>query len=1007
MKAKICFRMLWIVGFALTTAAGRAETPWVSYQPHAGDFPLADKELGLGIVYSADDFEVVHRAVYELAQDINRVTGNEPMTWSPEGLRLVPRFGALPGYQILVGTVGHSPLIDGLVRTGKLDVSKIQGQWETYLITTLALRKGGVDTLVGEKGGVDTLVIAGSDRRGTAYGVFELSRAIGVSPWYWWADVAPAHHDQLFVAAGTRVYGPPSVKYRGIFINDEDWSMQPWAAKTFEPERGNIGPKTYAKICELLLRLKANTLWPAMHECSTPFNAIPENKFIADDYGIVMGSSHCEPLLRNNVGEWPTDDQPDFNFLTNPDGVTQYWEQRVKENGQFENLYTIGMRGIHDGPMQGPRGEKQTVDTLEKIFTVQRGLLAKYVNPDPAKVPQIFCPYKEVLPYYLHGLQVPPDVTVVFPDDNFGYLRYLPTPAEVAARPGGFGLYYHISYLGAPFSYVWLDTTPPALMQEELSKAYDHGVRQLWILNVGGLKPREPGIDFFMQMAWDINKWNLKTLPDYLASWATEQFGPAHAAEIAAIMAQYYQLGFQRKPEELQWNLKGEPPRPSDLTTMYYNDEVRQRVQSYQALATQVRALAEQMPAAQQDSFFELVDYPVTGAALANERYFANELSAQALARGDRAALDEAAQVQTATAQMEAQTARYNQLAGGKWKYMMHDDVLLPSRLYRDAALQSPAGLDSFSPSATPGLGVALEGRSDPLQPGETAALPALNPYGQGRQLAVFLTGPSEPWTITPSADWILLSPSQPGSVHLDTANISENFGVTIDWSKAPRGTDTSGNIVISDGHDTYTVTVPIVYPTTPRPEDLAGSFVESDGVVSMNAADFTGKTDKNGAAWEIIPGLSRTGSGSVAIFPTTTPSVDPAAAATDSPVLEYKTYFFAPGNVTVRATLLPTQPVRYGQGLRYAVGFDDEPPQLVTITAGTGKDVGANPSAWARNVLDNATTGLSQHVLATAGPHTLKIYGIDPGVVFDKIVVDAGGLHPSYLGPPESTLAH
>ena len=434
---------------------------------------------------------------------------------------------------MLIGTLGQSPLIDRLVTDGRLEARQIRGKWESFLITT-------VD---------GSLVIAGSDRRGTAYGVFELSQAIGVSPWYWWADVAPAHRDNLFLPAGTREFGPPSVQYRGIFLNDEDWGLQPWAAKTFEPEVGNLGPKTYAKICELLLRLKANTLWPAMHDVSTAFNELPENKLVADRYGIVMGSSHCEPLLRNNVGEWPKDNPAAYNFLTNPQGVTQYWAERLQTNGKYENFYTIGMRGIHDGPMQGPRGEAQIVDTLNRIFTVQRGLLAKYVDPDPTQVPQIFCAYKEVLSYYRGSLRVPPDVTVVFPDDNFGYMRYFPTSEEIAARPGGFGAYYHISYLGYPLSYVWLNTTPPALIWEEMSKAYDHGLQKFWMLNVGDLKPGEIGIDFFLQMAWDINRWNLKTLPDYLKSFAADQFGSAPANGIAAVLADYYRLGFQRKPE--------------------------------------------------------------------------------------------------------------------------------------------------------------------------------------------------------------------------------------------------------------------------------------------------------------------------------------------------------------------------------------------------------------------------------------------------------------------------
>jgi Glycosyl hydrolase family 115 len=287
-------KLLILLAGLLSASLRAAETAWVGEAYAPGDFILAQGERLAPVAVAPGDFECVRVAAGLFTEDIERVTGHRPA--------LVTTAVRPPGPAVLIGTLGQSPLIDQLATAGRIDAAQIRGQWESFSITA-------VD---------GSLVIAGSDRRGTAYGVFELSRAMGVSPWYWWADVAPAHRDNLFVRAGTRKFGPPSVQYRGIFINDEDWGLQPWAAKTFEPAVGNIGPKTYARICELLLRLKANTLWPAMHEVSTPFNAIPENREVADRYGIVMGASHCEPLLRNNVGEWPKDNQAAYNFLTNP-----------------------------------------------------------------------------------------------------------------------------------------------------------------------------------------------------------------------------------------------------------------------------------------------------------------------------------------------------------------------------------------------------------------------------------------------------------------------------------------------------------------------------------------------------------------------------------------------------------------------------------------------------------------------------------------------------------------
>jgi hypothetical protein len=444
------------------------------------------------------------------------------------------------------------------------------------------------------------------------------------------------------------------VQYRGIFLNDEDWGLQPWAAKTFEPEAGDIGPKTYAKICELLLRLKANTLWPAMHACTQAFNLDPRNKQVADDYGIVMGSSHAEPMLRNNVTEW-TAPHEDYNYVTHRAGVLAYWEQRVRENGRFENIYTLGMRGIHDSNMQGPKTDAERIATLGQIFADQRGLLTRYVNPDITAVPQIFCAYKEVLGLYRQGLKVPDDVTIVWPDDNYGYVRNF-AGAEERSRSGGFGIYYHISYLGAPLSYLWLETTPPALIWEEMSKAYDHGARKIWIVNVGDLKPGEIGTEFFLQLAWDIHRWRQDNLQDFLPEWAAREFGPAPAGEIAAIMAGYYRLNFERRPEHLQWWLPGQPPHASPWSRA----QADERLAAFASLRAQAERVAENLPADRRDAFEELAGYPVRGAALANARYFHGE-------RG------ETTQALAADAELTATTLRFNEeLAGGKWRGFLH-----------------------------------------------------------------------------------------------------------------------------------------------------------------------------------------------------------------------------------------------------------------------------------------------------------------------------------------------
>jgi hypothetical protein len=832
--------------FAAATFAQTSSPNWVRETMQPGDFPLVQGSRAVDLVIAPDDYKVVALAAADLSADIERVSGRKP----------VVRTGApRAGEAVFIGTLGHAPLIDALVRAGKLDVGDLRGQWESFVIATVANPFPGVPS---------ALAIVGSDRRGTAFGVYELSQAIGVSPWYWWADVAPEKKTQLFVASGTRRFGPPSVKYRGIFLNDEDWGLVPWAAKTFEPEAGNLGPRTYAKIFELMLRLKANTVWPGMHPTTKPFNAFPENAPLADDYAIVMGSSHAEPMLRNNVGEWPHDRDADYNYITNRDGVRAYWEERVRANGRFENSYTLGMRGIHDSNMQGPKTDAERIATLEQIFADQRAMLAQHVNRDLGQVPQIFCAYKEVLGLYRQGLKVPDDVTIVWPDDNHGYIRNFAT-ADEQKRRGGFGIYYHLSYLGAPMAYLWLYTTPPALVWEEMTKAYDHGARTIWIANVGDLKPAEIGTEFFLQLAWDVNRHTRENLPDFFRDWAAREFGREHAEEIAPILRDYFQLNYQRRPEHLQWWLPRETPRPSALTA----DEAVARLRAFADLRARADAVAKRLRPEQADAFFELVGYPVAGTALANERFFAGEQSARV---GEPEKARWLARAQAADAELRQITDHYNNaVAGGKWRGLMNvepaDDQWKSFRLVR--------------------------------------------------------------WE--PPKDRI--AADEPPKVH----------------------------------------------------------------AIAKEAEHFTRKIARGGASWEIIPGLGRTGEGSVAVFPATMASVASDKLATDAPRLHYDLAFDAAGKFPVSFYLIPTQALA-GDALRFAFALDDAPPQVVSLKVDDGRP------GWVHGVLDATRVATATLDVTSPGVHTLRLYAIDAGVVVDKIAIDLGGTTPSYLGPPENS---
>ncbi len=616
-----------------------------------GDFALVTNGRAANILVDPTDAEVVRIAADLLASDVERVSGVTPKVISGT---LAEQSNASA---IVIGTLGKSALITDLAKRGKIDGKRLEGKWESYIVATVT------DPFPGT---ASALVIAGSDRRGAAYGVFEVSEAIGVSPWVWWADVTPHRRETLVISAGTHVQEPPSVQYRGIFINDEDWGLQPWAAKTLEPETGDIGPKTYAKVCELLLRLKANYLWPAMHNCTKAFNHYPENKMVADRYAIVMGSSHAEPMLRNNVDEWPRDQAKMWNPVTNLPGVVEYWEKRVRENGRYENVYTVGMRGIHDSGMPGGGTIDERRERLEKIIGLQRELLAKYVNPDPARVPQIFCAYKEVLAIYQAGLKLPDDITTVWPDDNFGYIRQLPDARE-RERSGGHGIYYHISYWGRPHDYLWLDSTPPALIWQEMTKAYEFGVRRLWVVNVGDIKSIETGTTFFLQLAWNVGRYGQDVQRTFLREFYAQQFGQQHSDAIAEMRDEYYRLCAIRRPEHMGFNLetRNGPVKDSDWSHSPENDEAGRFLERWLAVSRRATALAEKIPPELRDAYFQLVEYPTVGGAAMAEKMIMAE---KARLTGSTEFADRA---KAAFGRIQELTEHYNSLNGGKWRHVM------------------------------------------------------------------------------------------------------------------------------------------------------------------------------------------------------------------------------------------------------------------------------------------------------------------------------------------------
>ena len=512
---------------------------------------------------------------------------------------------------IIVGTIRQSKLIE----QAGIDISALKNKKQAFMLA------------VSEDG---KLVVAGSDSHGTAYGILEISRLLGVSPWEWWADVTPEKKEMFRLSSNFRELQSPSVEYRGIFINDEDWGLMPWSNKTYEPSdvKGEIGPRTNERIFELLLRLRANTYWPAMHECTLPFFLTKGNREAAKKYGIFMGASHCEPMACNAAGEWKIRGKGAYDYVNNSPAVYQFWENRVKEVAGQEILYTLGMRGVHDGKMQGAKTVEEQKAVLNRVFVDQRGLLEKYVNKDVTQVPQVFIPYKEVLDIYHAGLQVPEDVTLMWCDDNYGYIRHFPT-AEERARKGGNGVYYHVSYWGRPHDHLWLSTMSPSLIYQQMKQAYDQGIQKMWILNVGDIKPAEYQIELFMDMAWNLDKVSSEGVTAHLKHWLERELGTSCAKTILPVMQEHYRLAHIRKPE-FMGNTREEEKNPvyrvvKDLP--WSEREINERLNAYSELSETVEKAASKVPADRQSAYFELVKYPVQAATQMNRKLLYAQLA--------------------------------------------------------------------------------------------------------------------------------------------------------------------------------------------------------------------------------------------------------------------------------------------------------------------------------------------------------------------------------------------
>ncbi len=953
----------WIVSFTLmvfcsvfifacseSTLAYNNES-YISTEKGEGKFTLSESGKSASLCVSSQDHPGVIRVLKHLQADIGRVTKAQP-TISTD---TIPASKEI----VLVGTLGKSPLLDKLVQDKKLDVKGIEGKWETFLIQIIEQPLPNVD---------QALIITGSDKRGTIYGMYDLCSKIGVSPWYWWADVPVKKKLSIYVKPGRHTLGEPAVKYRGIFINDEAPALSGWAYEKF----GGFNAKFYEKVFELILRMKGNFLWPAMWGRAF-YDDDPINPKLADEYGVVIGTSHHEPMMRAH-DEWRRYGSGPWNYATNEAKLREFWTEGIERMGEYENIVTLAMRGDGDEPMS----EEANIALLEKIVKDQREIISEVTGKNVESIPQVWALYKEVQEYYDKGMRVPDDVTLLLCDDNWGDIRKLPKLTD-EPRVGGYGIYYHYDYVGGPRNYKWLNTNQIARVWEQMHLAYRYGANRIWIVNVGDIKPMEFPIEFFLDYAWNPERWPAESLPEYPVIWAEKKFGVEYAKDIADIITKYTRYNSRRKPELLS---------PDTYSLINYR-EAETIASEYNQLAEKAKKIYNSLPAEYRDAFYQLVLHPVEACSNLNDLYVTvgkNRL----YAKQGRIATNSLAEKTKELFKKDAEITHYYNtvLSNGKWSHMMDQTHIGYTYWQQPPENTMPEIKEIKIPSAAD-MGVTVEGSVNwwPMEKDE-AVLPEFDPYNQQTYfIEVFNRGkiPFE-YSIQAGEPWVKINKAE-GKIETE-----ERLWVSVDWNKAPTGRHRVPISVIGANENQVVIQAIINNPSAPKRDEING-FVESNNYVSIEAEHYTQTVEVPPVTWQRIPDLGRTLS-AMTPFPVTAKTQTPEG---NSPRLEYQIHFFNKGEVKVKTYLSPTLNFHNNQGLRYAISFDDEPPQIINMHENkTFQD-------WEESVRNNTTVEVSKHIITKPGEHVLKFWMVDPGIVLQKLIVETGEVAPSYLGPPES----
>ncbi len=913
-------------------------------------------------------------AAESFAGDVELVGGARP--------EIVSDPAALRGDVIIAGVVGDCPPMDDMVRRGILDLSGVEGRREVFALRLVSSPADGVG---------NALIIAGSEKRAVFYGLYHVSSLIGVSPWAYWADVKPAKRDSAEFSADEleMTSREPSVKYRGIFLNDEWPSLGSWVSSAF----GGFNELFYGKVFELILRLRGNFLWPAMWSAVFSEDGVSEPLAcarLADAYGIVMGTSHHEPMFRAGE-EWKRiscryGSDPAWDFASNADAITAFWEDGLRRNKGLESLVTVGMRGENDSALFGSAGDN--IRLLKRIIKVQKQLLEKHGMSD---VPQVLTIYKEVEKYWYGS----PDeeglrrwdgldgVTVMMTDDNFANTRTLPAESE-RNRPGGWGMYYHFDYHGGPRSYEWVNVTPLVKVWEQMSMAYDYGVREVWVVNTGDLKPMELPISYFLDLAYDFDSLGtggINRIREYTLAWARGQFGRCgeRAVALAAdILEGYTRMSGARKPEITF---------PYTYSLLHY-DEARRVLDAALALEAKAEECAALMDGELADAYYQLVFYPAVATANVIKMQIYAGLN-EWFCREKSALGNEYARLGWACVEKDKEMQAYynGKMAAGKWRGMMSS----PHVGYRMWTPDSGAYPEYVKTSLKDGsvLMVNTAGTYSAHTDGEEAFLPAFTESGGERYRVTVSNGGRTPFVcrLETDSDWISLDRSE--------AEIKTGADFFVSLGPGAPKADSEGRISVTGAGQKVVINVrAMIRDLSAAP---AGAFVESGGVVSVEAEHFSARAGGGGAEWKLIENYGRTLS-SVKMYPDTLSFEDWRGA----PYLEYSFFLFSPGRYTLTVFSAPTNNLTEPGSLRYAVSFDSAPAVIGNaLPEGYAAGSYAN-ELWQNAVMDNIHLSRTAHELSE-GAHTLRFYGMDAGLVLQKLVLSSAPLPGSYFGPPES----